>query len=330
MFPEVRAPGAGIAPASSAFRKTLGWSGEHLFGLPRGRGTVVRPLSGAVLPTPIPSVAVDAAALYLDLMKGALTRSLFLDEEVREVRDVRPKGVRAVVERAVRKRGYRIVRVSDPVDIGCRKEGRDWPATAETMIGRVRLDNVQHCIETVLAESVPGDFIETGVWRGGATILMRAVLAAHGITERRVWVADSFQGLPAPDVERYPADEGDIHWTYDPLAVDVETVRRNFERYGLLDDQVRFLEGWFADTLPTAPIERLAVARLDGDMYSSTWDAITVLYPKLSPGGFLIVDDYANSSIEGCRRAIDDYRIREGITDPIEPIDWTGVYWRKS
>jgi O-methyltransferase len=271
---------------------------------------------------------MNAAGLYLNLIKGVLTRTLLLDEEVR---DIRPKGVGALVERAVRKRGYRIVA---PVHINeerlnLRKEGRDWPPNAETMIGHKRLDNVQYCVETVLADSVPGDFIETGVWRGGATIFMRAVLAAHGITDRTVWVADSFRGLPAPDVEHYPADEGDTFWSFNQLAVDVETVRRNFERYGLLDDQVRFLEGWFADTLPSAPIERLAVARLDGDMYSSTWDAITVLYPKLSTGGFVIVDDYSYPGTEGCQRAIDDYRAQQGITDPTEQIDWTGVYWRK-
>jgi O-methyltransferase len=149
------------------------------------------------------------------------------------------------------------------------------------------------------------------------------VLAAHQNTDRTVWVADSFQGLPEPDVARYPADEGSM---LDQLAVSADEVRANFRKYHLLDEQVRFLEGWFADTLPTAPIERLAVVRLDADMYGSTWEAITVLYPKLSPGGFLIVDDFP---LDGCRRAIEDYREREGITEPIEVVDWTGIYWRK-
>jgi O-methyltransferase len=157
---------------------------------------------------------------------------------------------------------------------------------------------------------------------------MRAVLAAHGVTDRTVWAADSFQGLPEPDPDRYPADAGDKHSTVEILSVDIDTVRGNFERYGLLDNQVRFLKGWFAETLPTAPIVQLAVVRLDGDMYGSTWDAITVLYPKLSPGGFLIVDDYGN--VMGCRQAIEDYRVRARISDPIQPIDWGGVYWRKT
>ena len=108
----------------------------------------------------------------------------------------------------------------------------------------------------------------------------------------------------------------------------MDRVRANFARYGLLDEQVHFLKGWFKDTLPIAPIERLAVARLDGDMYESTMDAIEALYPKLQPGGFLIMDDYG--AVPACKQATEDYRERCGIREPIVPIDWTGVYWRKT
>jgi len=142
-----------------------------------------------------------------------------------------------------------------------------------------------------------------------------------------VWVADSFRGLPPPDPERYPADAGDPHHEIEGLDVSLEDVKANFARYGLLDDRVRFLEGWFEDTLPDAPVEKLAVARLDGDMYGSTMDALVNLYPKLSPGGFLIVDDYG--AVKGCRRAVEDYRREHGISAKLREIDWTGVYWRK-
>jgi O-methyltransferase len=164
------------------------------------------------------------------------------------------------------------------------------------------------------------------VWRGGGTILMRAVLQACGDTERTVWVADSFQGLPEPDPDRYAADERDDHSQWSQLAVSLEQVQANFARYGLLDDQVRFLPGWFRDTMPTAPIERVALLRLDGDMYESTIDPLRYLYPKLSSGGYVIVDDYA---LAGCKAAVDDYRAEHGITAPIERVDWTAVYWRK-
>ena len=159
------------------------------------------------------------------------------------------------------------------------------------MIGMQRLTSLQHCVETVLAEDVPGDLVECGVWRGGASILMRAVLAAHGDETRCVWLADSFAGLPRPDTANYKADKGIrlyLRLRFAPiLAVPETEVRANFQRYGLLDDQVCFLPGWFKDTLHDAPIDRIAVLRLDGDLYESTIQALDALYPRLSPGGFL-------------------------------------------
>ena len=162
----------------------------------------------------------------------------------------------------------------------------------------------------------------------GACIFMRAALNTYGDQTRKIWVADSFEGLPKPD-DRYPQDEGDILWTFShTLAVSLDEVKANFSRYGLLDERVRFLKGWFKDTLPRAPIERLAILRLDGDMYSSTMDALASLYPKLSRGGFAIIDDYG--AIETCREAVADFRESNKINDPILPIDQDAVYWRKT
>ena len=157
---------------------------------------------------------------------------------------------------------------------------------------------------------------------------MRAILKARAITDRIVWVADSFAGLPPPDTARYPHDEGITLHEFPQLAVPLERVQANFRRYGLLDSQVRFLKGWFRDTLPTAPIDRLAILRLDGDLYESTIQALDSLYDKLSPGGFVIVDDYHN--VAACRQAVHDFRSNRGITDPIQTIDWGGAFWRRS
>jgi O-methyltransferase len=216
-----------------------------------------------------------------------------------------------------------------PLDLEKRTSGRDYPEDAETMIGLKRLANLRECATSVIEDRIPGDFIETGVWRGGACIFLRGILAAHGVTDRTVWVADSFQGLPAPSGQ-YKADEGDIHHTFDFLAVSRQEVEDNFRRYGLLDGQVRFLEGWFSETLPKAPIEQLAILRLDGDMYESTIAGLTALYPKVSQGGYVIVDDYGDDDIPACRAAVTDYREANGIVDEIHKIDWTGAYWRKS
>lgn len=205
-------------------------------------------------------------------------------------------------------------------------EMRNFTELAHTMIGMRRMDNIQYCIETVLADDIAGDLIETGVWRGGATIFMRGVLAAYGIKDRAVWVADSFDGVPPPS---RPEDAGfDLSKKLVPfLAVNKETVVELFERYGLLDAQVKFLAGWFKDTLPAAPIETIAVLRLDGDLYESTMDALNPLYAKVSRGGFIIVDDYC--TCPPCRKAIDDFRATNGITDEMVKIDNESLYWRK-
>jgi hypothetical protein len=195
-----------------------------------------------------------------------------------------------------------------------------------TMIGRKRLDNLHQALDSVIAENVPGDVIETGVWRGGATIFMRGYLAVHGIKDRIVWVADSFRGLPAPSLAQ-DAEYDFRAQAYPQLAISRADVQELFERYDLMADSVRFLEGWFKDTLATSPIDRLAILRLDGDLYESTMDALSPLYPKVSRGGWIIVDDY--NILEPCRRAVNDYRQSHGITAPLQPIDWTAVYWRK-
>jgi O-methyltransferase len=209
-----------------------------------------------------------------------------------------------------------------------RMEGRDWPNLAHTMIGTRRMENLRFCVEDVIKNGVQGDLIETGVWRGGACIFMRGILKAYGVTDRNVWVADSFAGLPPPNAEQYPADADDTHHKLSPLAISLDQVQSHFEKYGLLDGQVRFLKGWFKDTLPVAPIKSLAIARLDGDMYESTMDGLTALYPKLTIGGYLIVDDYG--AVPACAQAVEDYRRQHGITDSIQVIDWGGVFWQRT
>lgn len=204
-------------------------------------------------------------------------------------------------------------------------DGYIWPDRAHTMIGLKRLDNIQYCVEKILQENIEGDLIETGVWKGGATIFMKAILKTYGDTKRRVFVADSFEGLPPPD-ERYPADRGDTHHTIDVLRVSKEDVEKNFKKYDLLDDNVVFIKGFFEQSLPAAPIDKLSILRLDGDMYSSTIQVLEILYDKLSIGGYLIIDDYA---LPGCRKAITDFREKRGITEDMYQVDYSGVFWKK-
>lgn len=213
-------------------------------------------------------------------------------------------------------------------DLPARELGTDWPSTAHTMVGLRRLRNVRACLDQVIADGVAGDFVETGVWRGGVCIFARGYLKVHGIVDRRVWVVDSFEGIPDTGDSGHALDrELALHTYNETIGVPLDVVEANFERYGLLDDLVEFLPGWFRDTLPGAPIEKLAILRLDGDLHESTMNSLENLYPALSPGGFVIIDDY---SIPACRHAVHEYRDRLRIADPIEVIDQCGVFWRRS
>ena len=265
----------------------------------------------------------ELGGLYLDLVEAAVSHSLYA------YADTVPPGSNALsrrLRRTLRRAGWvplhlRRVEHSEAVD------GRgDWPLYAQSMIGRARLRNLRLCVESVLADEIPGDLIEAGVWRGGACVLMRAVLAAHGDQTRTVWCADSFAGLPPPDPKTH-ADRG-IRLHREPeLKVARADVEETFSRYGLLDERVRFVEGWFSDTLPTLADKTWSVIRIDGDMYESTMDALRNLYPSLSPGGFVIVDDYG--AVEACRQAVQDFRRDQAVGEPLERIDWTGIQWRK-
>jgi O-methyltransferase len=259
----------------------------------------------------------DAAALYLDLLKACLTNSIYGDD----------LDLRTGVNQLDAASGKIVSVKAAAADSDAAFRGGIWPSRAHTMIGLPRLDNLQYCIEDVIGHQVPGDLIETGVWRGGACIFMRAVLKIHDVRDRAVWVADSFEGLPEADAAKHPYDRRlNLHQAA-ALAVSLEEVRENFARYGLLDEQVHFLKGWFSDTLPSAPIERLAILRLDGDHYESTMDALNALYAKLSVGGYVIVDDYG--VVEGCNLAIADFRRRHAITDDINAIAGGGAFWRR-
>lgn len=278
----------------------------------------------------------SSKSLYLELMKSVLTGSIYEESSWSLVcmdrTDWRSHGtfrekvknlLKYQLIRYLERRSYSVVK-RNPFDQARRATGRDWPQLlGYTMVGHRRLDNLQHCIEEAIKHNVPGDLVETGVWRGGATIFMRAVLKCHNVSDRIVWAADSFQGLPRP----LNNDDGNDLSAVVHLKVSLDAVRENFSRFGLLDDQVRFLEGWFSDTLPNADIGSIAVLRLDGDLYSSTMESLQYLFPKVSLGGYVIIDDYY--SWESCRSAVHDYFKSEGLRPRLVRIDDDAAYWQR-
>jgi O-methyltransferase len=247
--------------------------------------------------------------LYLDLLKNVVTGNIYGAEPDHDSRDIRTF-VKAFTQHY-------------------------FANPAHAMVPRKRLDNVQTCVMDVLRRKVPGDLIEAGVWRGGTSIFMRGILEVMGVKDRRMWVADSFEGLPPVDPKLHPTEAAAVSSAtikdgYKNFAASLEEVKRNFQAYGLLDEQTRFLKGWFKDTLPSLTSERFAVVRLDGDLYESTTDALRALYPRLAPGGHIIIDDYGEDVWTECRRAVDEFRRDHEIREEIVVVDSKCVFWTRS
>jgi O-methyltransferase len=204
-------------------------------------------------------------------------------------------------------------------ELRLRAAGMDWPLQGLTMVGLNRLDDLQACVESVVGDGVAGDLIEAGAWRGGASILMRATLDSLGAEDRTVWVADSFEGFPMPDTQ-----EG-LNLV-DFLSVPLDEVQASFARFGL-ERGVRFIPGFFEETMSGLTDGRWAIVRLDGDTYEATWLTLQSLYPGLAPGGYVIIDDYG--ALKECRQAVDEFRSHHGLTEPLAEVDWTSARWRK-
>ena len=211
--------------------RTAGHSGlAHEFllgGMPEARAG----LDAAPEPKAV-GAAADADALraaYLDLLKLALC-----DLAGAGTTSVGAMPGKGVVSYELQGRDRRL-----------RSAGIDWPLHGLTMVGLARLADLQSCVETVVRDRVPGDLIEAGVWRGGASILMRAVLDALGSTDRIVVVADSFEGFPDIDA----AESDGVDYSYEFLVAALDDVRDNFARFGY-ERGVDFVPGFFEETLP--------------------------------------------------------------------------------
>ena len=252
----------------------------------------------------------------LDYLKRLLTDTIFNDavyEEFFNTKQFPPKYIMDYVNRTP---------VPEPY-----LSGNHHGARMHTMIGIKRLNNVHECLDNIRLNNIKGDIIETGVWRGGCCIFIKAYLDWYGM-DRKLFIADSFEGLPYPNVEKYPVDEGDTHHQVNYLRVSLEAVKGNFERYDVSMDNVTFLKGWFENTLANNDeIKELAILRFDGDMYGSTMDVLNNLYDKVVKDGVIIIDDYC---LPNCVKAVTDFRNQMGITEELTKVDDCGVWWTKT
>ena len=271
---------------------------------------------------------------YLELVKKTVLNEVYLDDELRltylrDCLDGKQKFDYAVLHdiRSRKRDEYKALKASRLIG---RFPNRDIHRSgfSHTMVGRKRLDGLHDCLDLLRNRGVTGDFVECGIWRGGCCIFMAAYAEIYGINDCRIIAADSFDGLPR---SIHPADVSlDLSKSVFPeLAVSLATVQENFMTYGLATDNVVFLQGWFKDTLPNAPINQIALLRLDGDLYESTMDCLTVLYDKVSIGGIIVIDDWG--VLPPCRKAVEDFFTRRGEPLPeVTEIDWSGVYWVKN
>jgi O-methyltransferase len=188
-----------------------------------------------------------------------------------------------------------------------------------TMLGPRRGRMLHRLAVEVDRARVPGALVDCGVWNGGSTIL-----TACGAPRREVWAFDSFAGLPEPN----ELDGIEGKGLGGELVGSEEKLRQGFERFAGRT-RLRVRAGWFEDTLAGAAQEIVPIAILhcDGDWFESVLLTLEVMYPLVSPGGFVVVDDYG--TFPGARRATDEYRLRVGETAPLRRIDQTGRYWQK-
>eukprot|EP01063_Lacrimia_lanifica_P005479 TRINITY_DN13255_c0_g2_i1.p1 TRINITY_DN13255_c0_g2~~TRINITY_DN13255_c0_g2_i1.p1 ORF type:complete len:398 (+),score=121.41 TRINITY_DN13255_c0_g2_i1:42-1235(+) len=209
-----------------------------------------------------------------------------------------------------------------------RANGDDWPWLADTMTGGLRMQNVLDLVTKVIEAGVPGDYIETGVWRGGNSVYARAILDAFGETSRVSYVCDSFAGLPPGERKLH---EGDAGWNvdHDWLSVPAEIVAENFHRVGLLSENVVFAKGFFNETMPQLRlrVKHFSVIRFDGDIYESAVDVLYNLYDKLSLGGYVIVDDWTGFPAADAIR--DFFRVHDVPLPKIHEIDRLSAWFQK-
>jgi hypothetical protein len=234
----------------------------------------------------------------------------------------------------VRRFGFDVSRYppSIPPDIDTEAAATIARVRPYTMTSPERLFSLIQAVRHVCAAKIPGDVVECGVWRGGSMMAVARTLVECGERTRPLHLFDTFEGMSSPgekdvDIDGQEAgallrsqrkEDPDSVWCYAPL----EEVRARLADTGYDMSHVRFIKGKVEDTIPAHAPERITILRLDTDWYESTRHELEHLYPRLSPGGVLIVDDYGHWS--GCRQAVDEYFAARNLKVLLNRIDYSG------
>jgi O-methyltransferase len=246
--------------------------------------------------------------------------------------------VKRLVKSLLRRAGYDLAPVQSPRSLREKNPDvtdREWEICSRvapfTMLSMERILANIRAMDYVVNHTIPGDIVECGVWRGGSSMAM--VLAVEGHAPKTVWMYDTYAGMTdATDVDlsnagvsaakllaaakQHEIPERSLVWAFASL----EDVRRNMGMTGYPMNSIRFVEGPVEETIPGRVPERIALLRIDTDWYESTRHELIHLYPRLSSGGILIIDDYGHW--QGARRAVDEYF--QGRGPFLNRIDYTG------
>lgn len=201
-----------------------------------------------------------------------------------------------------------------------------------TMTSKERMFALYESVNYVLDNEIPGDFVECGVWKGGSSIMVGLILKERGITDRKLYLYDTFDGMSAPDQndEDHSGVSAQAHldankkedqtsvWCYSGI----DEVKSNCEKLGIDSSNLKFVQGKVEDTIPQTIPTNICLLRLDTDWYESTKHELDHLYPILSEKGVLIIDDYGHW--KGCRKAVDEYFAKHKVKGLMNRIDYTG------
>lgn len=231
-----------------------------------------------------------------------------------------------VAENFVPYKDMEIHSLDSPGRRDARASGLDWPYLGKTMIGILRLRQTLNLLLTAFTNNIPGGFMETGVWRGGASIFIRAIFRAVRQYQRPVIVCDSFKGLPPINASSYH-DWVNFEYVF-YLRVSDDEVRQHFIEAGVYDPQIYFVKGFFNETMPVLSnmVHRLVFLRLDGDMYESTVDVLYRFYDKVSIGGYVYIDDWKLPA----EWATAHFFQVHNMTEQLITMDGNTVYWQKT
>jgi hypothetical protein len=208
-----------------------------------------------------------------------------------------------------------------------------WNATAPyTMTSKERIFGLIEAVKYISKNNVKGDIVECGVWKGGSMLAAAKTLIANSDTDRRLFLYDTFEGMPAPtehdiDVRDTSAEsqmvkmtksDGGSEWCYSTLSEVTGVI--NISDYP--KEKVNYIVGKVEDTIPANIPEKIALLRLDTDWYESTKHELIHLFPRLEKGGVLIIDDYG--FWKGARKAVDEYFSENNIQILLNRMDNTG------